>query len=182
MSNYMLQSYASFDQAPEIATERLRLRAHRFSDFAALEALFKTDRSKYMGGPLPRAKVWEMFSDSVGQWPLIGMGTWGVDRLSDGETVGEVNICRPAHFPEPEIGWTLLQGFEGQGYATEGARAALKFATETYYLTSLVSYIDPDNNASIRVAERLGAVLDKQAATPNDEGCLVYRHRLADAE
>lgn len=178
MSDHMLQAFASFDRAPEIVTERLRLRPHRFGDFAAIEAMFRTERSKYMGGPLPRAKVWEMFSDSVGQWQLIGMGTWAIDRLSDGVTVGEVSICRPAHFPEPEMGWFLFEGFDGQGYATEAAQAALTFAAETYHLTSLVSYIDPDNRPSIALAERLGALRDDRAATPNGDACLVYRHRF----
>lgn len=178
MAEIVLQRYATFAEAPEIVTERLRLRAHLFEDFAALEALFQTQRSHYMGGPLPRKDVWDMFSDSVGQWPLIGMGTWAVERLSDGVTVGEVSICRPPHFPEPELGWYLLEGFDGRGYATEAAKAGLAFAAETYNLNSLVSYIDPDNRPSIKLAQRLGAVHDPAAATPNGEGCLVYRHEL----
>ena len=178
MAEIILQRYADFEAAPELTTHRLRLRPHVFEDFAALEAMFQSERSRYMGGPLPRKTVWGMFSDSVGQWPLIGMGTWAVEHKSDGVTVGEVGICRPPHYPEPELGWYLIDGFEGRGYATEAAAAALAFAARTYALESLVSYIDPDNQRSIDLALRLGGVRDPDARTPDDGGCLVYRHRL----
>jgi RimJ/RimL family protein N-acetyltransferase len=42
--------------------------------------------------------------------------------------------------------------------------------------TNLVSYIDPKNTASIRVAERLGGVIDPDAATPWEDPDLVYRY------
>lgn len=178
MTDHELARYAAFDTAPQLETERLILRAHRLEDFAALADIFQTDRAKFMGGPLSRERVWTMFSDSVGQWPLCGMGTWAVVRRADGVVVGEVGINRPAHFPEPELGWLLYDGFEGQGFATEAAGAALDFAAGTYKLQSLVSYIDPDNARSIQVARRLGGVNDPKADTPNDEPCLVYRHDL----
>ena len=41
--------------------------------------------------------------------------------------------------------------------------------------TTAVSYIDPQNARSIRVAERMGAKLDPDAV-PMDPGDLVYRH------
>jgi len=48
---------------------------------------------------------------------------------------------------------------------------------ETKAISSLVSYIDPENSRSIALAERLGAWPD-EFATADDETDLVYRHRL----
>jgi RimJ/RimL family protein N-acetyltransferase len=39
-----------------------------------------------------------------------------------------------------------------------------------------VSYIDRNNSRSIALAERLGAVPDPDAATPDNSDDLVYRH------
>jgi RimJ/RimL family protein N-acetyltransferase len=83
---------------------------------------------------------------------------------------------RPPEYPERELGWVILEGFEGKGYAFEAAKLARAYAFETLKFETLVSYIDPDNARSIRLAEKLGAVRDDKAARPEGDGCLVYRH------
>ena len=161
--------------APTITTERLVLRPHRRDDFEPIAALFQTPRSRYMDGPKPVAEVWRFFTNDVGQWAILGYGAWAV-TLRDGTYVGQVGINRPLEFPEDELGWLLFDGYEGRGYASEAAAAARDFAWHTAKLPSLVSYVDPDNAPSIRLAERLGAVRDPRAATPNGDPCLVFRH------
>jgi ribosomal-protein-alanine N-acetyltransferase len=62
-----------------------------------------------------------------------------------------------AHFtPCVEIGWRLAREYWGHGYATEGARASLRFAFETLRLDEVVSFTVPANRRSRRVMERLG--------------------------
>ena len=67
------------------------------------------------------------------------------------------------------------KGREGQGYATEAASALRAYVYDNEILKTLVSYIDPRNDRSIALAERMGAALDPNAKEP-DPGCLVYRH------
>lgn len=163
--------------APVIDTPRLRLRGHGLADLDALCSLFETDRSRFMGGPLPRRDAWRWMASEVAMWPLMGHGAWGIETR-DGTFIGQVGIAQPPHFPEPELGWTLLDGFEGQGYAFEAATAALFWAWREPFHT-LVSYIDPANARSIALARRLGAVHDPDAALPEGESpddTLVYRH------
>jgi RimJ/RimL family protein N-acetyltransferase len=163
--------------APTISTKRLRLRPHQTSDFDALANLFATNRSCFMDGPMERWQVWDRFAAEVGSWVLQGCGSWAID-LHDGTMVGQVGINKPDYFPEHEIGWLLYDGFEGQGYATEAAGAAKAWAFYRLDLTTLVSYIDPPNAPSIRVAERLGGQLD-ESATPPSPSDLVYRYKKA---
>ena len=85
-------------------------------------------------------------------------------------------ITHPVEYPEPELGWLLFEGHEGKGYALEAATQAKRFAFDDAGLDRLVSYIDPNNRRSIRLAERLGATRDRGAPTPGGEPCLVYRH------
>ena len=163
-------------QAPTITTQRLTLRSHRASDFDAYAGTFASDRAQYMGGPMARRKAWFAFCADIAQWSLFGHGAWGVERNEDGTFIGQVAIGKPPHFPEVELGWMLCDGAEGHGYAFEAATAARDWAYVELGRDTLVSYIDAENIRSIALAERLGAVVDPTAATPDDEDCLVYRH------
>jgi len=53
-------------------------------------------------------------------------------------------------------GWVLTSAHHGKGYATEGVRAALAWADEHLRTERTVCLINPDNAASIRVAEKAG--------------------------
>jgi len=163
--------------APLIKTERLLLRPYRLEDFPHLLALYETDRAAFIGGKLSRRQVWDGFMNCVGQWAILGIGGWAVQEVSSGAVVGEVAVPKPADYPETELGWLLFEGFEGRGYAFEAADAARRWAFSEAHPSSLVSYIDRDNAWSIRLAGRLGAVLDPTALTPNGDPCHVFRHR-----
>jgi RimJ/RimL family protein N-acetyltransferase len=162
--------------APLIKTQRLTLRPYRREDFHRLCELCATDRSRFIGGPMTPAAVWRGFMNGIGHWPILGMGTWAVDLTATGVCVGEVGLSHPIDYPEPELGWLLFDGHEGNGYATEAAMAAKAYAIDVCRLSSLVSYIDPDNLASQRLAMRLGGQRDNGASTPNGDPCLVYRY------
>jgi RimJ/RimL family protein N-acetyltransferase len=58
---------------------------------------------------------------------------------------------------QPELGWALARAHSGNGYATEAARAVRDWAYHHRQVSQLISLISPDNFASRRVAERLGA-------------------------
>lgn len=163
--------------APTLTTDRLTLQAHRIEDFPAYARLWASDESRFMGGPLDRDAAWGMFCIDVAGWALHGFGAWAVKRSADGETIGQVGLNAPPSFPERELGWLLYPGYRGCGYGCEAARAARGFAWHTLGWTTVVSYVDPQNTASIRLAKRLGAVLDANAARPQPSD-LVFRHPI----
>lgn len=163
-------------QAPLIRTERLLLRPYRLEDFPSLLALYETDRAAFIGGRLSPRQVWDGFMNCIGQWPVLGIGGWAVEETATGALVGEVAVHRPFDYPETELGWLVFDGFERKGLAFEAAAAARQWAFENSGLKTLVSYIDPDNARSIRLAERLGATRDLAAPTPNNDPCFVFRH------
>ena len=164
--------------APIIYTERLILRGSILEDFARLRAFFDTPRAEFVGGNISTSQLWFGFAGDVGSWTLIGKGSWAI-TLKDGTNIGQVAVNQPAHFPEVEMGWILFEEFEGKGYAYEAAFAAREWARANMNLTSLVSYVAPKNHASAKLAQKLGAVIDPSAATPEGENdTLVYRHSL----
>ncbi|MEM7490579.1 MAG: GNAT family N-acetyltransferase [Pseudomonadota bacterium] len=162
---------------PTLVTERLVLRAPRPADFPAFAAHCASDRATFSLGRLDARAAWAEFAAAMGAWGLHGFGAWSLERRDGGAYAGEIMVQRPPHFPEPEIGWTLMADHEGRGYAHEAARAVLAWARER--LPSLVSYIAPGNARSVALATRLGATLDPSAPRPDGEGpeeTAVYRH------
>ncbi|HMO06725.1 MAG TPA: GNAT family N-acetyltransferase [Paracoccaceae bacterium] len=157
---------------PTLATARLTLRPMEPGDFPAYAALMASGRSAFMGGPFDTRAAWGLFCHDAAGWALFGFGALMVE--AGGTTVGQVGINHGPLFPEPELGWMLYDGHEGQGYATEAGRALRDWGFGQG-LPTLVSYMDPANRASAAVAERMGARLDP-AAVPQDPGDLVYRH------
>jgi RimJ/RimL family protein N-acetyltransferase len=66
----------------------------------------------------------------------------------------------------PELGWRLARGAWGRGLATEAASAARDHAFATLALPELISIIHPENARSLRLASRLGMVLEGQVHNP----------------
>lgn len=157
---------------PAIETPRLRLRAPRIADFGAYAAIATTERAAYIGGPMTRGEAWLDFNQMVAGWLLRGHGVWSVARRDDGVLLGFLPLAHEFGDPEPELGFLFVAAAEGQGYAREAAEAARAFAFDELGWDSVVSYVDPANARSVRLAERLGAVPGPE--TP--EGVRVFRH------
>jgi RimJ/RimL family protein N-acetyltransferase len=160
---------------PTITTPRLILRPPILADLAPMQNMLVSERAKHMGGPYSPIGAWREFCQDIALWQLFGHGALIVDLRETDQCVGQVGINHGPRFPEKELGWLLFDGHEGRGYAVEAARALRDWAFAERGLPHLVSYIDPENMASIAVAERLGAVLDPDAPR-QDAGDLVYRH------
>lgn len=162
---------------PSLETQRLLLRVPERRDAEGLVAFLGSERARWMGGPMPRVDAWETAAMVLGHWVLNGFGLWAVVPRGTDTAVGTVGCLWPSRWPEGEIAWHLWSdAAEGQGYAQEAALAARDHAFRRLGWRSAVSYIAPGNARSIRLAERLGATLDSNAAHPFDQDCTVYRH------
>jgi len=161
--------------APIIETDRLVLREPILDDWPGFAEVMTSDRARYMGGPFSLDAAWGVFCHGIALWPLFGVGNLSIELRRTGEYLGQIEINQGPRFPEPELGWQLDAGAEGKGYAFEAATAMRDWAFRSRRLETLVSYVDPGNARSIRLAERLGAALDNQARK-QDPGDLVYRH------
>jgi RimJ/RimL family protein N-acetyltransferase len=151
------------DVVPRLTTERLVLRGFDARDFEAYAAMMAdAEVVRYLGDgrPLSRAEAWRQMAMLAGHWTLRGFGLWAVEERATGALVGRVGCWEPEGWPGFELGYVLARPFWGRGYATEAGGSALRFARETLGRQRIISLIQPANSASIRVAERLGAVHD----------------------
>ena len=162
---------------PMLESARLVLRGWRKDDFPAYAA-FRADpeRTRYIGGPKKEWDAWTRFTSTVGEWALNGYGLFAVDRREDAATVGFVGLWHPPYIDEPELAWSLYEGFEGKGYTVEAARRVQLWAYERG-LPALMSFIHPENLPSRAVAERLGAT-PLAPTTLRGEPRLRFRHVL----
>ncbi|HEV2574243.1 MAG TPA: GNAT family N-acetyltransferase [Beijerinckiaceae bacterium] len=160
---------------PTLTTSRLILRPLRAQDWPAYRDFLASERARYMGGPFALRMAWGMFCSDHALWDFHGCGALMIDERDSGLCVGQVGINAGPLFPEWELGWLLYSGAEGKGYAFEAASALRDWAREDRRLSTLVSYVDPQNERSRRLAERLGATLDDEAPRL-DPVDLVYRY------
>ncbi|MBY5991511.1 GNAT family N-acetyltransferase [Ferrimonas balearica] len=142
----------------ELETERLRLRQWQDKDLDAYAALCADEEvMRYLGGTtLSREEAWRHMAVMAGHWQLKGFGHWAVEHKASGETIGRLGFLQPEGWPGFEIGWTLARAYQGQGLATEGARAALAAAFADPHRREVISIIHPENLASKRLALGLG--------------------------
>lgn len=161
---------------PVIETERLILREPRLSDFETYAAFYETERSHLRGGPLGRNEAWVALSAEIGHWSLRGFGFWALDDKATGDFCGMVGLYNPEGWPEPEVGWLVWEPYEGKGIAREAAIRAREYAYRTLGWNRIVSCIAEGNERSIKLAERLGARLDRRMTREGRPDLLVYLH------
>jgi ribosomal-protein-alanine N-acetyltransferase len=79
-----------------------------------------------------------------------------VERSSS-TVIGSINLKgAPDADGDVEIGWGLNEAYRGNGYATEAAAAVMRWAFEQSGVRSVSATVPDDNDASQRLARRLG--------------------------
>jgi len=157
-------------QAPVIETERLILRGHRAEDFEAIAAQWADPAVvKYIGGtPSSREASWSRLLRYPGHWQMLGFGYWILyekNNGAEGAFAGEIGLAdyqreiTPSLDGMAEMGWVIAPAVHGKGYAFEAAQAVLKWA-DTHLDRQLCCIIDPQHQASIRLAEKCGFVAE----------------------
>ena len=160
----------------EIKTERLILRQPSAQDVEQMIAFYVSERAGMAGGNVTYPEAVTRAYAMLGHWQHRGYGLFAITLNGKDDAIGLAGPYYPAGRPETEVGWVLFDGVEGKGYATEAAKATIDFAKRELGWNEIVHYIDKENIRSIKVAERLGAVLDPVARQPKpDQPCLVYR-------
>ena len=162
---------------PELESDRLRLRQWQHEDFE-IYADYYGDRelSRFIGGPCDRHQAWRRWAAEIGHWAIRGHGFWAVEDKESKGFVGAVGLWRPDGWPELELGYWLMPAAQGKGYATEAARRARDYARDVLGAGPLVSFVHPDNEASKRVAERVGAQLEGMVELVAFGEHCAYRH------
>jgi RimJ/RimL family protein N-acetyltransferase len=165
-----------------LETDRLRLRLFREADLDAYAEICADPQvMRYIGTgqPFSRAEAWRSMAAILGHWQLRGYGLWAVEEKASGALIGRIGCWYPEGWPDFEIGWMLRPNSWGKGFAVEAARASIKYAFEQLGRTQIISLIQPENQRSIQVAERLGETLARRSEVMERE-VLVYQLHHSD--
>jgi RimJ/RimL family protein N-acetyltransferase len=161
---------------PVLETERLRLRSWREEDLDAFADFCADEESRrFLGGVRTREDAWRSMAVIAGHWALRGYGIWVIEDKATGEFAGYSGLWNPEGWPGPEVTWSVCAAFRRRGYAVEAAQCARAYAYDELKWTTAISVIHPENVASKRVADRVGAVPETRIefrGSPAD----LYRH------
>ena len=164
----------------ELETNRLKLRLWRSDDFDRYAEIYADkELGRYIGEQMDRPGAWRHMATLVGHWTLRGYGTWAVEEKDTQTFIGSVGLWFPEGWPEIELGYWLVPEAYGKGYATDAGLKARDFAFDQLGTRTLVSYIDPSNEPSKSVAERLGAKYEKTIELLDLGPHCVYRYESA---
>jgi ribosomal-protein-alanine N-acetyltransferase len=161
-----------------LETERLILRHLTMDD---LDDLFKLyhgpDVRKYYSEGIPsyeetRQELEWMINACYAKY---GFGMWATIHKETGKFIGRCGLT-PMDIEgheEIEVGYMLAKEFWDKGLATEAAQAILRYGFEQVGLSRLICVINPGNQASSRVALKIGMTLEIDGDV-NGEPTLLY--------
>lgn len=141
-----------------IETERLLVRPFGPDDVEPMARIYgDPEVMRHVSiGVLDRERTAALLEEYRHAQERHGFSSWALVERESGAVAGDVGFGVYAPTGEPELGYTLAAGFWGRGYALEAARACVAAAFAHLPHPRLVAKIQPENERSLRLAERLG--------------------------
>lgn len=90
-----------------------------------------------------------------------GFGLYLVDLKDSNTPIGMCGLLKRDSLPDVDLGFAFLPDYWGKGYAFEAASAVMSHAREVLELQSVLAITDPDNEASIKLLDKLGFRFDR---------------------
>jgi ribosomal-protein-alanine N-acetyltransferase len=165
-----------------LETERLILRRLLPEDLDDLFALYRDPeiRRYFPEGTLTYEETQEEL-----EWFLNGhpehpeLGLWATIHKETHQFIGRCGLL-PWTIDgqyDVEVAYLLSKAYWRQGLGTEVARAILNYGFEQLHLSRLICLIDPDNEASIKVAQNIGMTLEKMSQDENGSFLVYARNK-----
>src|SRR5262249_45249588 len=85
-----------------------------------------------------------------------GFGFWAVVEKAAGQIVGSCGLKHLEDGPQIEVGYHLARAVWNRGFATEAARACLRYGFEKLTLDRIVGVVALENYGWQRVLEKIG--------------------------
>lgn len=144
-----------------LETERLILRTWKNED---ADAVFEICRDEevmlHIGDGKPFEKIDE--AKKFLDWTFLnqkenGFSRYAVVEKSSGDIIGSCGFAK-LNNGEVELGYLFAKDKWGKGFATEAAKACLKYGFETLGFRNLVALTDIDHVKTHRVLEKIGFI------------------------
>src|SRR5437868_10119736 len=146
-----------------LETLRLRLRLMSADILKALLAIFADPRvmAAFDEPPFDHPRMARWLQRNLDHQAQYGYGLFAVIHKPSGVLIGDcgLEVMTIDDRPIAELGYDFRSDYWNQGYATEAANAVRDYAFSQLQLPQLISLIRAGNQASRRVAEKIGMQL-----------------------
>jgi ribosomal-protein-alanine N-acetyltransferase len=150
------------NRIPELATERLRLRAPAPRDAPALLAILgDPEVTRYhnvptLATPADAQTLLERLEQRYAARETI---RWAIELVERNEMIGTVGLLRfDFEQRRAEVGYEIARRWWGRGLAPEAAGAVVRYGFSVLGLHRIEAGVLPGNDASVRVLQKLGFV------------------------
>lgn len=161
-----------------IKTKRLTLRHFTLSDAEFLVKLLNepsftqnigdrgvrtiSDAEKYLeNGP-------------ISSYAKNGFGLLAVTLNETSQTIGICGLIKRPSLEDVDIGYAFLQKYWSKGYALESSQAVINHAKEIVKLKRIGAIVDPSNERSIHVLEKIGMTFEKMVKLSENDADLKF--------
>lgn len=104
----------------------------------------------------------------VASYEKHGFGLWLVETKESGAHIGICGLLKREALEDVDIGYALLPEFWSRGYALESASAVLSYARDELRLKRVVAVVNPKNQGSIRLLEKIGFEFEEMVRLSED--------------
>ena len=139
-----------------IETDRLLLRPLTTADLDEVIEMHAMPEVIRTMGAYDRLAATARLERNECEWAERGHGLVAIIERATGRFVGRSGLKYWPQFDETEVGWVLRPDVWGHGFASEAGQACVEWGFTSLDVPYLTAMIRPDNDRSIRVAERLG--------------------------
>lgn len=150
-----------------LETQRLLLRRLTMDDLDALFALYCDPevRRYFLEGTLSYEETKEELEWIINvYYRQYGFGLWATIHKETGAFIGRCGLLpwTIEGNSEVEVAYLLASAYWGQGLGTEAAQAILEYGFRQLTVPRLICLIDPENEASVKVATKIGMTYQKE--------------------
>ena len=148
-----------------LETERLFLRQFSLKDVDfILTLLNEPSFLRYIGDKKVRnlddAEQY-ILNGPIASYKQNGFGLYLVELKESGASIGMCGLLKREELPDVDIGFAFLPDYWGRGLAFEAATAVMKYAEQTLKLKRIAAITSPDNDASIKLLQRIGFTFER---------------------
>lgn len=148
-----------------LETERLFLREMTMTDYDSLYAVLADPViMQHYPYSFDEERVRSWIERNMNRYKENGFGLWAVCLKTTGEMIGDCGLTLQNIEGKmlPEIGYHIRADHQHKGYAKEAAAAVRDWAFENTDYPALYSYCKYTNTASVKTAESIGMVFDRE--------------------
>lgn len=143
-----------------IETERLQLREFTLADAPYMlrqlnEPSFIENIADRGVRNVQQAEAY-LQNGAMASYQNSGFGFWAVIEKTSEQIIGMCGLVKRDDLPHPDLGYSYLPEYFGNGYAFEAAQACLQAAKTDFHLQNILAIVNTENIPSKKLLEKLG--------------------------